>query len=96
MSYMTKIDNVPDSESVKPGMAFFAGTGPAGGVCGTCKFRGMSRTSLKGIWDEAAQATIYKSYRYPGCQIFKQMTGRYGPCVSRHWLACKYYQQKKK
>ncbi len=37
MSYMTRLEGVPDRDDVKPGMAHFAGTGPSGKTCGKCK-----------------------------------------------------------
>lgn len=86
MSYMTKIEGVPDSDSAKPGMAYFAGTGPVDGRCGTCKFRGLTRVSR----------SSEKTYRTQGCQIVRTMSGRYGPAVDKEWPACKYYEKKKK
>lgn len=37
---MKPVEGVPDRSSVKPGMAFFAATGPAGMTCGKCVHRG--------------------------------------------------------
>jgi hypothetical protein len=39
MGIMTKLDGVPDREDAKPGMAFFANTGPFGATCGDCSHR---------------------------------------------------------
>lgn len=38
MSYMTRLEGVPDTDDAKPGMAYFAGTGPIGKTCGKCEF----------------------------------------------------------
>jgi hypothetical protein len=40
---MTKVPGVPDRDQAKPGMAYFAGTGPAK-RCGDCKFRSYRRS----------------------------------------------------
>jgi len=45
--FMTKIDGVPCRREVKSGMAYFAGTGPAGTVCGKCAFYGFKELEKK-------------------------------------------------
>lgn len=39
---MKPIDGVPDRSNAKPGMAYFADTGPFGRTCGQCGHRGRS------------------------------------------------------
>ena len=42
--YMTRIPGVPDRlNDVKPGMAWYCGTGPRGKTCGDCEFRTYPR-----------------------------------------------------
>lgn len=94
MSYLTKLDGVPDSNDAKPGMAFFAGTGPAGKVCADCKFRGLVRESQKGVYNERLQQFIYRSYRTTQCVMFKRLAGEYGAAVGRDYPACKYFEQR--
>lgn len=96
MSYMTKIDGVPDSDDALPGMAFFAGTGPLDKTCGTCKHRGLSRQSGKGKWSEKHQQIMFRTYRTAACAMFKKLSGNYGPVVKKIYPACKYYEQKEK
>ena len=43
MSYMTRIPGYPDRDDVHAGMAHFAGGGPEGKTCESCKHRGYSR-----------------------------------------------------
>lgn len=93
---MTKIEGVPDSSDVKPGMAFFAKTGPAGTTCGDCKFRGYTRESSKGHWSEAAQDTVYRTYRVQKCLMVKKMTGHHGADVDADNHSCKFFEPKPK
>jgi hypothetical protein len=74
---MTKIDGVPDRDSVKPGMAYFAGTGPFGETCGTCLHRGCIGA---------------KGRRVNGCAVFKSLTGRHGCVVNQYNHSCKYFE----
>lgn len=92
MSAMTKIEGVPDSDSALPGMAFFAGTGPAGATCGLCKHRGYFRQSARGSFDKRTNSTVHKSYRVTKCAQFKRMTGRHGSDVDADYAACKYFE----
>jgi hypothetical protein len=43
MSYMTKIEGEWDRDSIRPGMAYFAGSGPFGETCGNCSHLGTSK-----------------------------------------------------
>jgi hypothetical protein len=80
MSTMTKIAGVPDRNTAIPGMAFFAGTGPASTTCGTCKFRGYV--------SEEHQAPIHY-----GCSMFRRLSGKHGPIVHKGNESCKYYEK---
>ena len=95
MGVMVKEAGIPDSEDAVPGMAFFAGTGPAGKTCGTCAHRGYSRQSQRGTWHDRLQQEVFKSYRTQGCAMFKQLSGHHGPPVETDNKACKYYDPKK-
>ncbi len=94
MSALTKIDGVPDSDTAKPGMAFFAGTGPRDATCGGCSFRGYTRQSQRGHWNENLKQEVFKSYRVRACQMFKKLTGMDWPPVEDDYSACKYYAPK--
>ncbi len=96
MSFMTKIAGVPDSDDVKPGMAFFAGTGPHGKHCGDCKFRGLTRQSRKAVYSEQAQEFIHKSYRTTQGAKYKSLSGVHGATVKKDYDACKYFESKDK
>jgi hypothetical protein len=76
----------------EPGMAYFAGTGPAGKFCGDCKFWTYQREQGRRNRDGH-----YESYlgSYPGCAKFKQFTGHHGPPIDRRLHACKYFEEKK-
>lgn len=93
---MVKLPGVPSRDDAKPGMAFFAGTGPAGKTCGDCKLRGYSRESSHGHWNEARGQLVYRSYRVQKCAQFKKMTGHHGTDVNAEYRACKYFEQKQK
>ena len=89
---MTTLPGVTDSSQAKPGMAFYAGTGPLNSTCGGCKHRGYLRQSQAGHW--VAGAMRYKSYRVRSCAMFKKLSGLHGPPVENEYPACKYYEPK--
>lgn len=96
MSFMTKIEGVPDSDQALPGMAFFAGTGPNGKLCKDCKFRGLTRTSSRSTYSEKLQQFVHKTYRTNQCQMFKRLSGNHGAAVGKDYPACKYFEEKSK
>lgn len=96
MSYMTKIEGIPDTDDVKPGMAFFAGTGPYGKTCGTCKHRGVVRQSQKATYSERLKEFVHRSYRTTQCAMFKKLSGNHGGSGDKNWSACKYFEDKAK
>lgn len=96
MGIYTQIDGVPDSEQAKPGMAFFAGTGPFDKTCGSCIFRGYSRQSSRSTWNEEKQQEFFRFYRVSSCAKFRSMTGHHGTPVDKDYAACKYYEPKDK
>lgn len=91
---MVKIPGVPEKDDAKPGMAFFAGTGPVGKTCGDCLHRGYYRQSQKGRWDEMLRQEVFKTYRVSKCAVYKSMTGHHGGDINRHWPSCKYFEPK--
>lgn len=94
MDYMTKLEGVPSTDDAIPGMAYFAGTGPLGKTCGTCKHRGLIRESRKATWSERLQQEVHKSYRTTQCSMFKRLAGTHGSAVKKDNPACKYYEPK--
>jgi len=91
---LTRIDGVPNSEDVNTarGMAHFPGTGPAGKTCGSCAHRGYSRQGQREYYDQKTDIFFRKFYHYCGCEMFKALTGKHGPVISRGNLACKYFE----
>jgi hypothetical protein len=82
MSFMTKTEGEFDRDSVRPGMAFFAGSGPFGETCGNCKhLDGASNTRKKGN---------------ARCAMFKKLAGRTGEVVDPRYSACKYFEARPK
>src|SRR5262245_43805309 len=84
--YLTRVPGQPLSIDARPGMAYFANSGPLGATCGDCKFRGYYKQGIKRDGTEFSRP-------HNGCLKFKQMTGKkYGPVVLAEWGACKYFQ----
>ena len=92
---MVKIEGVPDHNDVRPGMAYFAGTGPKGKTCGDCKFRGYKSESEVGHWSEELQCLTYRTYHVQKCSIAKSMAGRHLADVDPSNPSCKYFEGKK-
>jgi hypothetical protein len=90
MSYMTKLPGVPDTDDVKPGMAYFENTGPAGRTCGSCKHRGYYRTG-KFRFNKQTEMLEETGRRSNSCAMFLKLTHRHGPAVEKGWKACKFY-----
>ena len=85
---MTPIPGAPDKSQAIPGMAFFAGTGPAGKTCGDCMHRGYYRETKSG--------NSYSSYKVSKCAVFKKLTGTHGADIRPDNHACKYFEGKNK
>jgi hypothetical protein len=91
VSIYTKLPNVPDSDAdVRPGMASFLGSGPAGATCESCIHRGYYRAG-KSKFDEQTGLIEETRKRTMGCKEFLRLNHRHGPAVDRSWAACKYY-----
>lgn len=93
-AFMTKIEGVPDSNDVVPGMAFFAGTGPADKTCGDCAHRGYYRESQTATWSERQGRDVFRTYKVTACAMFKAKSGRNGPPVPAACKSCKYFEQR--
>jgi hypothetical protein len=93
MSHYTKIDGVHDSDELRPGMAFFLGSGPAGQTCGSCRHRGYSYE--KPTKNRKTGKTELKGVRTFGCAMYHKLSaGKHGDPVDRRWAACKYWEGK--
>ena len=79
--YLTHIEGCPDRSALKAGMAFFAGSGPAGETCGSC--RHLDRKTRYGI----SKAR---------CVMFQKLAGRKGETIDPKYLACKYFEARPK
>jgi hypothetical protein len=77
MTHLTRIPGVPKKADAKPGMAFYAGTGPEGKTCDDCQHLGLS---YNGDWHPRR------------CAMFKKLAGMLGPNIRRDWPACKYFE----
>jgi hypothetical protein len=75
---LTKLPGVRDSGDVRPGMAYYTGSGPPGATCGDCRFRGYWANSDR---------------KSRGCEKFYLLSGRHGPAVKMAWMACKYFEK---
>lgn len=93
---IVKIEGVPDTEAIRPGMAFFCGTGPSGKRCGDCANRGYKREARNGKWNEQLQQVVHRSYSVQKCAVFKKMAGHDGADVDADNPSCKYFEQKPK
>jgi len=81
-------------DQLKPGMAYFSGTGPEGTTCGDCKFRGYRRKSSAARWDATLQQHVYKTYSVNKCAKFHALTGNNGADISARYPSCKYFEEK--
>jgi hypothetical protein len=94
---MTRLPGAPDRDDALPGMAHFAGTGPADKTCGHCLHRGLSRQGTKPKYSEEIKAFVYKTYRTAQCVMFMRLNGGvYGAAVKSGYQSCKYFEDKKK
>ncbi|MGY2987648.1 hypothetical protein [Bradyrhizobium sp. USDA 4508] len=90
MGYLTKLPGVPDRDEVKPGMAHFAGTGPAGKTCGDCKWRGYFRKG-RDKFNPHTNLIESKQVKTMGCREFLRLSHSHGPAVYKGWPACKFF-----
>ena len=91
MSHMTRLPGVPDTDDVFPGMASFAGTGPAGKTCESCAQRGYWR-ARKSKFNPRTGLIEERGYQSSSCRMFLTLTHSHGPAVDKNWRACKYYE----
>ena len=82
---LTETNNV--QRLSEPGMAFFAGTGPEGKICGKCKFKAYWRERLN-----KSGFPIGGGARSQGCAKFHSLTGMHGPEFNGDVPACKYFE----
>ena len=102
--YMTRIPGVPDRlNDVKPGMAWYCGTGPRGKTCGDCEFRtyprdvqvpAASNELQLGMRWVGRPGTTWKAVQHGGCLRFKQLSGRDGPAIKKSYPACREFKEK--
>lgn len=77
---LTRPEGAFDRRDAKPGMAYFAGTGPRGKVCKTC------------LYIHAIENRGRTQHR---CGKYTEMTGRQSDMpLNRYNDACKYYTEK--
>jgi hypothetical protein len=78
---MTSIPGVPSRDQIRPGMAFYIGSGPKGTICGNCK--------NFGYYDEHEREWYEKR-----CGQYRKMTGNHGPVIDSGYRSCKYFETK--
>jgi hypothetical protein len=83
-SHLTNIS--AEKMSTAPGMAHYAGSGPAGRFCGDCRFKDYSRE----VVDKFGQ--LVKIRRSGGCAKFHALTGTHGPAIRPYLRACRYFE----
>ena len=66
MSYLAKLPGMPDRDGIRPGMAFYEGSGPAGACCGNCQHRGYWRAG-KTDFDEQTSMLEEKRVHHSVC-----------------------------
>lgn len=93
MSYMTRLPGVPDTDDIKPGMAFYTGTGPIGATCGTCHYRGYWRPTKDKV-NSRTNLIEERQFKTMACKKFRELSGRHGLPVKEGWAACKYWERK--
>ena len=71
------------------GQASWAGTGPPGETCATCKFYGC----WKQVRDAAGNVTK-TAHLLDRCDAFQKLTGKIGPAVPPNAQACKHFIHK--
>jgi hypothetical protein len=77
-------------KTTTPGMAHWAGTGPAGATCGKCKFWSYFET----VWRGDHTVTVKHGAR---CEKYWRMTGRHGTeTIEEKTSACRHYEARPK
>jgi hypothetical protein len=66
----------------EPGMAHFAGTGPAGATCGKCGFWGYKKPTSRD-----------RMVSHNGCYKYYELMKKDGPAIKASLPACKYYEE---
>ena len=87
--HLTSLDPGFDLQvrSSYPGQAHFAGTGPARATCGQCVHWVQKRKNPR-----AQARKTQKPDQNNSCAEFLRLTGKHGPAVPRHALACRYFK----
>lgn len=68
---LTRIDGVPDGTQVKPGMAYFADTGPGGMTCGSCLHRNPMHGGCAIYQKQTGQLGPRVALRWKACKFYK-------------------------
>jgi hypothetical protein len=70
------------------GMAHWAGTGPAGKICGNCQHWNFWRHIRNRSGD------IVRTEQHKGCGKYERLTGVKGPQINPQLLACRHFQER--
>jgi len=68
------------------GMAHWAGTGPAGKICGECRFW----TYWRQIHNRSGDTV--RTEQHKGCGKYEALTGVKGPQINPQLFACRHFQ----
>jgi hypothetical protein len=94
VDHLTQLPGVPSADDARPGMAFYAGTGPAGKTCGDCTWRGYERLSEKKKVNRRTGREEQRAFRSGGCEQYRRLSGgQHGPAVRLYWAACRYFSE---
>ena len=74
-------------KSTVPGMAHWAGSGPADAYCSSCKFFGYWKNKRN-----AAGEIITSKFRKSACGKFHDLTGQHGPDLDGNPKACRHFE----
>jgi hypothetical protein len=72
--------------ATSPGMAHWAGSGPADTWCSSCWFFGYYKNT-----HNSAGEIITSKFRRLGCGKYHELTGRHGPDIDGNPKSCRHY-----
>jgi hypothetical protein len=71
-----------------PGMAHWAGSGPADATCGKCVHLEYEKRTYNDSGD------VIRVVRSSGCAKFHELAGKHGPPVPPSCAACRYFEKR--
>lgn len=90
-THLTSDPGDANVHDVRPGMAYFANTGPFGTTCGECRHRGCITSYDR--WNKEYEVWEVRTRRTGGCAMYKQIMRKGGLPVDPAWPSCKYFER---